>query len=1247
MEKDNHSTTNSDLRQKAELLLKKKPLNSKAPPTENQILKLIQQLDVYQIELQAQSESLSELKPVTKEDELSSETPLKPKRQVSHADLLEIIHELEIHQVELEMQNEELSWANEQAEIAKRKYVQLFDLSQSGFLTLSRNGEIRDLNLSAAKILGKEPSKLKRGRLGFFLNEASKPIFNRFLAKAFETMVEESCELTLVIQDFIPKYIKLNGIVAADEENCLVNLVDISDQIQLEEELLENKAQYWMMTDIVPTMLWMTDADSNCTYFNRVWLDFTGRTMEQEKGLGWREGVHPEDYQHVLDIYTEACSQPLKFEMEYRLRRADGEYRWLLNSGIPQISDKRVFTGYIGCCVDITERKQAEEAQKDALELITKITARVPGFLYQYSLHPDGSRSFPFASDAIYKYFGVGPNEVFADATKLFKSVHPDDIAGIISSIQLSAQELSPWQHEFRVTDSKGTNRTLFSNSLPEREEDGTLNWYGFISDVTNKKLVEEALQNAYWRLESIIEGTHVGTWEWNIQTGETIFNEEWAHIIGYTIDDLAPVNIKTWESLSHPDDLKKSDELLTRHFAGELPYYDFESRMKHKDGHWVWVHARGRVITYDNAGKPLMMFGTHTDITGRKQIEEDLFESEKLFRETQIVAHIASCSYNLQTGTLKSSETLDEILGIDRNNEQTLEGWAEIIHPDYRTDWINYIVDEVVGKRQRFDKDYKIIRQNDGLERWVHTLGEIKLDLNNQPIELFGTIMDITERKQAEKLLQQTRQNFETFFNTVGDFLFILDEQANIIHMNRTVIDRLGYTYEELFGKSVLTVHPPERHAEAGRIVGEILDGLADFCPVPIVTKAGVQIPVETRVRHGIWDGKPVIFGVSSDITRIKLSEEKFSKVFYINPSASSITDTNTQRYVEVNDAFCNLYGFDKSEVIGKTAIELGIISDEVFNPLILSVSKLKRIVNYEASLKTKNGQIKNVLLSIENIAIEDIEYRYTVVNDMTERKLAEVEINLKNGELQRNNAEKDKFFSIIAHDLRSPLSGFLGLTDIMASGLSNMTTAEVQKIANLMKDSASNLFRLLGNLLEWSRMQQGLSAFVPKSTLLMSKISECIAFVEEAATKKLITISYSIPPDLEIFADSNMLCAIIRNIVSNAVKFTPKGGAIKVSARSMTDYSVEISVSDTGIGMNKEMIDHLFRLDTNTNRKGTDGEYSTGLGLIICKDFIKKHGGKLVIESDPDGASGGKGSVFTITFPGKPENYEAIALN
>ena len=131
-------------------------------------------------------------------------------------------------------------------------------------------------------------------------------------------------------------------------------------------------------------------------------------------------------------------------------------------------------------------------------------------------------------------------------------------------------------------------------------------------------------LKNERLRLQGIIEGTNVGTWEWNIKTGEVVFNQKWFEMIGYMPEELSPVSIHTWETLTHPDDLKKSTELLEQHFKGERLYYECECRMKHKDGSWVWILDRGRVITRSTDGKPLMMFGTHTDITHRKYDEAE-----------------------------------------------------------------------------------------------------------------------------------------------------------------------------------------------------------------------------------------------------------------------------------------------------------------------------------------------------------------------------------------------------------------------------------------------------------------------------------------------------------------------------------------------------------------------------------------------------------------------------------------------
>ena len=239
-------------------------------------------------------------------------------------------------------------------------------------------------------------------------------------------------------------------------------------------------------------------------------------------------------------------------------------------------------------------------------------------------------------------------------------------------------------------------------------------------------------------------------------------------------------------------------------------------------------------------------------------------------------------------------------------------------------------------------------------------------------------------------------------------------------------------------------------------------------------------------------------------------------------------------------------------------------------------------------------------------------------------------LELKKQRKELQELNATKDKFFSIIAHDLRGPFNGFLGLTQLMAEELENLTSEEIKDFTLSMRNSAADMFRLLENLLEWARMQQGLITFNREIAQLAPMVDESIAIILEPAKIKGIEINLDIPADITVFADRNILQTVVRNIVSNAVKFTPKGGKIKVSAKATNHNNVEISIEDTGIGMSSKMIDDLFRLDVQTNRKGTEGEPSSGLGLILCKDFIEKHGGKIWVESEE-----GKGSIFLFTIP------------
>ncbi len=258
------------------------------------------------------------------------------------------------------------------------------------------------------------------------------------------------------------------------------------------------------------------------------------------------------------------------------------------------------------------------------------------------------------------------------------------------------------------------------------------------------------------------------------------------------------------------------------------------------------------------------------------KSRNDELRESEARFRLVSDNAPVliwkagidALCDYFNKPWQKFTGRTMEQEMG---------NGWAEGVHPeDFQRCLDSYL--GAFKAQQPFTMEYRLLR-NDGEYRWLLDHGVPRFTPNGKFSGYIGSCVDITESKQSLLLLEQTRHNYETFFNTIDDFLFVLDEKGNTTHTNSTVIERLGYTREELFGKSALMVHPPEQCEEAGRIVGEMLGGVTAFCPVPLISKSRVQIPVVTTVSKGHWNGKPAIFGVTKDISTQRLSEENFSK--------------------------------------------------------------------------------------------------------------------------------------------------------------------------------------------------------------------------------------------------------------------------------------------------------------------------------------------------------------------------------
>lgn len=253
----------------------------------------------------------------------------------------------------------------------------------------------------------------------------------------------------------------------------------------------------------------------------------------------------------------------------------------------------------------------------------------------------------------------------------------------------------------------------------------------------------------------------------------------------------------------------------------------------------------------------------------------------------------------------------------------------------------------------------------------------------------------DVTEQKTIENSLRVSKENLSNFFNSIDDFLFVVDEQRNIVHVNDTVVRRLGYTEAELIGQSIYMIHPRERREEAGRIAKEMIAGSGNLSTVPFITKDGHQIQVETRVTKGAWDGMSVQFGVSKDVTQLRLSEEKFSRTFNMNPEPTLISTQKENRILDVNRAFLDATGYSREEVVGRTILDLDLFADSKQRTSVLKMlRRSEQLSNVDISIHRKDGAVREGFVSTAKIDYAGMPCILSVMIDITERKQAEEKV-------------------------------------------------------------------------------------------------------------------------------------------------------------------------------------------------------------------------------------------------------------
>jgi len=307
-----------------------------------------------------------------------------------------------------------------------------------------------------------------------------------------------------------------------------------------------------------------------------------------------------------------------------------------------------------------------------------------------------------------------------------------------------------------------------------------------------------------------------------------------------------------------------------------------------------------------------------------------------------------------------------------------------------------------------------------------------------------------------------------------------------------------------------------------------------------------------------------------------------------------------------------------------------------ELFGKMV-DLKRAKKIISQQnEQLEKQQYEIAIQQAQLESTNQKFRERTIELFGKMVDLKKAKKTISLQNDELEQQrkklhelNASKDKFFSIIAHDLRNPIAGFLNLTEILSENFSSFSEKESKEFIDLMNHASKQLYNLLENLLQWSRSQTGSIPYEPKPIVLKTIAENTIDLLMMNIENKKIKIHIKIDDQCKVYADENMITTVIRNLITNAIKFSNINGLITLRADCVGD-SVEISIIDNGVGMKKEDQDKLFQIDKHHTTQGTSNETGSGLGLILCKEFVERNGGNIWVESDLN-----KGSTFKFTLP------------
>ena len=1063
----------------------------------------------------------------------------------------------------------------------------------------------------------------------------------------------------------------------SDSFNSLVHA--LVEKKKVEEALRMNEERFRSFVENANDVIYSIAVDGTFIYVSPRWTDVIGHDVQEIMGQSFKCFVHPDDLQRCAELIAQIYKTGEKLSgVEYRVKHKDGTWRWHVSNASPIFDARGRVTSFLGIGRDITARKQIEDALKKSEQQYRNIFDNSIEGIFQSTL----TGRLQIINPAFAHMFGYeSPEQMISQVTNVAEQLYirPKDRTFFVELLR-DKEMLRDFEVQFKRKD--GSPFWVSINSRIVANNDGLPPYLeGTFVDITKRKLAEDQIKLDEARLESLLrinqhpadtiqelldfaldevislteskigyiyfydelkQEFKLNTWskqvmqQCSVAGPQTVYSLEKTGIWGETVRQGRPVLVNDFEAVNP---LKKGIP------EGHAPLHKFLTIPVFSLGHIVAVvGVANKQDDYNELDirQLNLMMDSVWKIVQRKKTEEAITISEASLKRAELASRSGNWELHLDSQTVYASEGAMIIYGINENRiDYSLI--KAIPLPEYRP-LLNEAMDRLLNENIPYDIEFKIRVFGATEIKDVHSMAFY----DKEKKVIFGIIQDITQRKQSEEALKESEAKFRTLFTHMTEGLafheIIFDEtnkaiDYRILDINPSFEKQVGIKAENAIGKLASEIY--------GAHSAPYLDIYSQ------VAQTGNHqffqaffSPLDKYFEISVFSPNPGSFAtVFTNITERKKAELALQKSQSLLSNALKMAHLGPWEYdVEsdlftFNDSFYAIFHTTAEEVGGYNMSSAEYARRFIYPDDIALISsdamKVSDTIGPSSQFNHRilyaDGEVGYI--TVRSFILKDeqgkIVKTYGINQDITERIKSEENLKKSEAELREINAAKDKFFSIIAHDLKNPLNSIVGFSDLLAEQVLEKNYEGIEEFASIIQNSSKGVMDLLMNLLEWSRSQTGRLQYNPEFVDLNVLINQIVELSADAALQKSIILNRKLPRNAPVIADKAMISTVLRNLISNAIKFTNPGGEITVSVEQNQTESF-VSVADNGVGIKKSMIGNLFKIEESYSTAGTQNEKGSGLGLILCKEFIEKHNGKIEVESEP-----GKGSKFTFSIP------------